>query len=277
MFFRLLIQPATAIALGIFLAIPAWAAGGQSFHEKIVKVSEGLAGVSAEFKTEEGLTGLILRGKAAGSDELTGQEIMAFGYPDGTIVAGGAVYSAGGEDLMCKYVSHLNHEVLANADGLYQSQKLKEAKGPVKIVYVFFDPMCGNCRIMRGGELPGWFEKEGVQLLWVPVSIFSQSRLAAAHILESGQWEMNSVFDQNAGRLQPQPGSLNQIESNMKRLLRLHAGQEIPTPFLFWETQTSDNDQSGLDSFVGIPTIEQARALIIKVKPAAPKDYPVMK
>lgn len=247
-----------------------------AFEKRILKASEGLAGLAGSFKTDEGPLGLILRGKAAESDELTGQEMMAFGLADGTIVAGGAVYSPAGEDLMCKYVSVLNREVLRNTAGLYQSQKLKASGKPVKTLYVFIDPLCGNCRIMRGGELPAWFEKNGVQLLWVPVSIFNQSQLAGADFLESGTWQMNSVFDQNIGRLQPGEKALALVSGNLKRLLRLHPGQEIPTPFLFWEREVTADDLSGLGSFVGIPTVSQAQGFINEIIAAPPRGHAVL-
>lgn len=274
MVIRMLTVPVFLAAL-TFTSV-AWAASDDYFAKQVAKVSGGRAGVSASFDID-GVKGLILRGKNPDSSQLTGHEILAFGFADGFITLSGDVYNADGTNLTQRCQPMLNRQIIQNTIGLYQSKKLQAAGTPVKTIFVFFDPMCPNCKAFESSDMPAWFEKENVQLLWVPVSIFDRSEKDAALFLDKRKWPSDTKGCIPCSQT-PSTASSKAIVDNTKRLLRIYEADDIVAPFFVWLTDDKAGrpDEMGFAYHLGVPTVEQAKGFLPQIAPVMSQNYDVL-
>jgi hypothetical protein len=273
-------------ALLIALTQEASRADKRHLAAMVAEASGGRGGVSKVFDTGiKRITGLIIRGKAKESAELTGHEILAFAFDDASLVLSGDfdgvsladVYGPHGINLTRKYLSVLYREIIQNAAGLYQSKSLLESGEPVKTLFVFFDPWCPNSKAFRAGPMPAWFEKHRVQLVWVPVSIFNGSERAGATFLDHGdQWadlhqECQTCVLED---LTPSATGVKTVMDNTKRLLQFYGAESIKTPLLVWlweDYQAGVTENLGYGYWPGQITPVTAEAFLSKIAAIAPK------
>lgn len=152
------------------------AAEAASEYPQVIQaeVDQGMLDVVRSFPAASGLTGWVL--------SQDGQHSIAYTTADGKTLLAGMLISEEGKNLSEEYEAQFipRPDLTALYGALGQSAYIAEGalKNPEKIIYAFTDANCPYCHLLWKALQP--YEKEGLQVRWIPVAILGASSMPKA-------------------------------------------------------------------------------------------------
>lgn len=196
-----------------------------------------------------------------------GQYSLVFTTPDGKTLLAGDLIDENGHNLTTAYEQ--KYVPKPDLTSLYQELAHRPyitegvQKSPKAVLYVFFDPDCPYCHLTWKALQP--YEKEGLQVRWVPVAYLKASspgraaaimeakdKLAAFRENETG-FDMRNYEGGIKALDKPSPAVASELQANMQLLQKFGA---YGTPAVIWKDKAGKVEMKG-----GMPRLSELPAI----------------